>query len=148
MSKLREIENPDAMGINAIYYKGLKKIKFLEKRLKTLRRIPKHSILGLGYTISGFDLHDGKSMDDIEHSDTVTEYVFMKSKNLFEDEICFEILSEMVFSERSKNSNGVQLEDYVKELENKGYIRMPITFRWGTLPEKIVKDFSLAKRPK
>lgn len=145
MSELRELENSNAMGINAMYYKGEKKKEFLENRNKTLSQLPKGIVLGFGYTIWGQNVYDGQSIDDVDYSETVTEYVFMKSPDKNDSTIYFENIAYMIFCEKSKDSNGVQLDDYVKELETSGYIKMPVTFRREKSAEDMKKELSLAK---
>lgn len=148
MNKLRELDNPYAMGIDAIYYKGEMKKAFLEKRKQVLSQIQQDNILGFGYTFASVVLHDECSIEDIVHSNYITEYVFMKNSCEEDADIYFEMISQITFSENDKDLSAVQLEDYINELENNGCIMLPINFRQEKSFEDMKKELSSAKHTK
>lgn len=146
MSKLKELDNSLDVRINSLYYTGKNKRNFLKNKQKTLKQIPQGLVLGLGYTISDLELHDGVTLETAEHSTHIDEYIFVKSLIEGDDSIFFEHLSEIVFCDKyGIESVNTHIKEYIKDLKKNGYVRLPNGFMSPDLADEIVETYELIK---
>ncbi len=134
MNNVIELDNLNFKAINFLYYNGKAKQDVLKCKSETIKKIPKENILGLGYTEEFMEVYDGKSMDDVTCGYDIFEYAIVGADRKAEFNLkTFEIHSEklllciplcnIAFQDEK------EVEKYKSNLDELGYIELPLNFR-------------------
>lgn len=134
MNNVIELDNSNFKGLNFLYYNGKSKQDVLKSKSETIKKIPKENILGLGYTKNFIEVYDGKSMDDVTCGYDIFEYVIVCANRRAEFNLkTFETHSEklllciplcnIAFQDEKAE------EEYKSNLDELGYIELPLNFK-------------------